>query len=41
MKWYENPKYTYVFILHMFIMIKVSSICLDLSSIKSFDEFLG
>ena len=40
MKIYENPKCTHAFILHMFSMIKGSSICLDLASIGSFDEFL-
>ena len=37
---YGNPKWTHVFNLQTVPKIKISSLCLDLESIGSFDEFL-
>ena len=37
----KNLKYTHAFHLHMFPKIKKSFMCLDLASIRFFNEFLG
>ena len=39
MKRYVKPKCTHAFIVHLFPMIKSLPKCLDLVSIRSFDEF--